>query len=134
MGGLAVFSVNDNPRPNAYVLLFTCLAGAVFSDTVWKWAEAKLKSQLPDENDAGGADRSNTTAGAGGKPASPAAHEGEGEEGADANGGDADAEASGGTRPAEIRVVPPADDSAADKEGGEDAGRTGVGGTEGAVG
>jgi hypothetical protein len=46
MGGLAIFSVNDNPRPNAYVLLFTCLAGAVFSERVWDWADDRLREQF----------------------------------------------------------------------------------------
>ncbi|HEU4883876.1 MAG TPA: hypothetical protein VFT45_16570 [Longimicrobium sp.] len=138
MGGLAVFSVNDNPRPNAYVLLFTCLAGAVFSDTVWKWAEAKLKSQLPDEDDADGEDASGTTTDPGGEPSPPATPDGE--DGMDADGEDGDDAASGGSRPAETHVVPPADppapDAAHGKDGdeGEDAGRTGAEGPDGAVG
>ena len=40
-GGLAVFSASNND-PNPYVLLFTCLVGAVFSETVWEWARQKL--------------------------------------------------------------------------------------------
>lgn len=41
MGGLAVFSARDS-EPNPYVLLFTCLVGAVFSERVWIWAEKNL--------------------------------------------------------------------------------------------
>lgn len=49
-GGLAIVSTND-AEPNAYVLFFTCLVGAVFSEGVWTWAKAKLESIL--ENGAG---------------------------------------------------------------------------------
>jgi len=40
-GGLAVFAGNE-AQPNAYVLFFTCLVGAVFSEDVWAWARKKL--------------------------------------------------------------------------------------------
>jgi hypothetical protein len=40
-GGLAVFTT-DEVEPNAYVLFFTCLAGAVFSEKIWEWAREKL--------------------------------------------------------------------------------------------
>jgi hypothetical protein len=47
-GGLAAYAVGET-EPNAYVLFFTCLLGAAFSDRVWKWAQAKLEDQLPEE-------------------------------------------------------------------------------------
>lgn len=40
-GGLAVFTTED-VEPNAYVLFFTCLVGAVFSENIWEWAREKL--------------------------------------------------------------------------------------------
>lgn len=40
-GGLTVFSVGEGD-PNPYVLLFTCLVGAVFSERVWAWAREKI--------------------------------------------------------------------------------------------
>jgi hypothetical protein len=55
MGGLAVFSSRD-PNPNPYVLLFTCLVGAVFSERVWTWAaeNLKLSGRNADEENGGG--------------------------------------------------------------------------------
>jgi len=50
-GGLAVFS-NPNAIPNPYVLLLTCLVGAVYSETVWEWAEGNLNQRFP-QNQAG---------------------------------------------------------------------------------
>jgi hypothetical protein len=44
-GGLAVFSSAD-AEPNAYVVFFTCLIGAVFSEDVWKWAHEKFLDNL----------------------------------------------------------------------------------------
>lgn len=44
-GGLAVFSSGAG-EPNAYVLFFTCLVGAVFSEDVWAWARARFKARL----------------------------------------------------------------------------------------
>jgi hypothetical protein len=44
-GSLAVF-VGTNVQPNPYVLLFTCLVGAVFSEDVWHWAHRKLTQSL----------------------------------------------------------------------------------------
>lgn len=40
-GGLAVFTTEE-VEPNAYVLFFTCLVGAVFSEKIWEWAKEKL--------------------------------------------------------------------------------------------
>lgn len=42
-GGLAVFTAGE-ASPNAYVLFFTCLVGAVFSEDVWLWARQRLRS------------------------------------------------------------------------------------------
>jgi len=44
-GGLAAFSSGDS-EPNAYVVFFTCLIGAVFSEDVWKWAHSKFLDNL----------------------------------------------------------------------------------------
>jgi hypothetical protein len=62
-GGLAIVSTSD-AEPNAYVLFFTCLVGAVFSEGVWKWAKTKLDGFL--SNDAGktGSPRGGTSSGA----------------------------------------------------------------------
>lgn len=40
-GGLAVFTTEE-VEPNSYVLFFTCLVGAVFSENIWEWAREKL--------------------------------------------------------------------------------------------
>jgi hypothetical protein len=45
-GGLAIFTSGET-EPNAYVLFFTCLVGAVFSENVWEWARKRLSEQLP---------------------------------------------------------------------------------------
>lgn len=45
-GGLAVFTTED-VEPNAYVLFFTCLVGAVFSEKIWEWAQEKLGEKFP---------------------------------------------------------------------------------------
>ncbi|OQW33423.1 MAG: hypothetical protein A4E19_03195 [Nitrospira sp. SG-bin1] len=47
-GGLAAYAVGET-EPNAYVLFFTCLIGATFSERVWDWSRAKLEGQLPTE-------------------------------------------------------------------------------------
>jgi hypothetical protein len=44
-GGLAIVATSE-AEPNAYVLFFTCLVGAVFSEGVWKWAKTKLDGIL----------------------------------------------------------------------------------------
>lgn len=44
-GGLAVFAAGDN-EPNSYVLFFSCLAGAVYSEDVWKAARERLAEAL----------------------------------------------------------------------------------------
>lgn len=41
-GGIALIN-NGTNDPNAFVLFFTCLVGAVFSDEIWDWAKTKLK-------------------------------------------------------------------------------------------
>jgi hypothetical protein len=45
MGGLAIFAA-DSQEPNAYVLFFTCLVGAVFSEDVWAWARKRMQQNL----------------------------------------------------------------------------------------
>lgn len=40
-GGLVVFSTGES-EPNAYVVFFTCLVGAVYSEDVWKLARSKF--------------------------------------------------------------------------------------------
>lgn len=45
-GGLAVFTTGES-APNAYVLFFTCMVGAVFSEDVWRWAHNKLGGITP---------------------------------------------------------------------------------------
>lgn len=47
-GGLAIFASGEG-EPNPYVLLFTCLVAAVFSETVWSWAEKQLNDRLNQE-------------------------------------------------------------------------------------
>ncbi len=44
-GGVAIFTTSD-PQPNPYVLFFTCLVGAVFSEQVWDWARKRLNQNL----------------------------------------------------------------------------------------
>lgn len=44
-GGLAIFTVGDQ-QPNAYVLFFACLVGAVFSEDVWKKARDQFGQNL----------------------------------------------------------------------------------------
>jgi hypothetical protein len=44
-GGLAVFA-GANANPNPYVVLFTCLVAAVFSDDAWTWGAQQFRSQL----------------------------------------------------------------------------------------
>lgn len=51
-GGLAVFTAGES-SPNAYVLFFTCLVGAVFSDDVWLWARERLRRSTEGEGGAG---------------------------------------------------------------------------------
>ncbi len=48
-GTMVVFSGKDSSL-NPYVLFFTCLVAAVFSEDVWKWAQQKLNSQLTNDN------------------------------------------------------------------------------------
>jgi len=51
-GGLAIFASGEGEL-NAYVLFFTCLVGAVFSEDVWGCARDKLslRSQRREENE-----------------------------------------------------------------------------------
>ena len=44
-GGLAVFAGGDSD-PNAYVMFFVCLVGAVFSEDVWRWARTRAMGAL----------------------------------------------------------------------------------------
>jgi|GEM_PF-4400440 len=53
-GGLAIFGSTD-AQPNAYVVLFICLVGAVFSDEVWGWARNRLRQSLGVEDGSAGA-------------------------------------------------------------------------------
>jgi hypothetical protein len=75
-GGLAVFGAAD-AQPNAYVLLFVCLAGAAFSDEVWKWTQKKLSGWLADRG-GGGQPKPHpgTPAASGGGTATTALHTG----------------------------------------------------------
>ncbi|GAB2177790.1 hypothetical protein [Dongia sp. agr-C8] len=54
-GGLAIFGTNAEPNP--YVVLFTCLVGAVFSDTVWDWAQSRLQDSFAKEGGGGRTDK-----------------------------------------------------------------------------
>ncbi|MGC2238082.1 MAG: hypothetical protein WA584_18115 [Pyrinomonadaceae bacterium] len=49
-GGLAIFAAGGG-EPNPYVLLLTCLVAAVFSETIWSWAEKELIRRLDGEDD-----------------------------------------------------------------------------------
>jgi hypothetical protein len=44
-GGLAVFA-STNTNPNPYVVLFACLAAAVFSEDAWSWGAQQFRSRL----------------------------------------------------------------------------------------
>jgi hypothetical protein len=44
-GGIAVFTDGSANEPNPYVLFFTCLLGAVFSDRIWGWAKTQINSR-----------------------------------------------------------------------------------------
>ncbi|WP_397534915.1 hypothetical protein [Roseateles sp.] len=65
-GGLAVFTAGE-ASPNAYVLFFTCLVGAVFSEDVWQWARERLRktTQAGGGGDAAGTKGGRVKAGAG---------------------------------------------------------------------
>lgn len=45
-GGLTVFSGGEG-EPDPYVLLLTCLVGAVFSERVWAWARERIATPPP---------------------------------------------------------------------------------------
>lgn len=49
-GGLAVLTTGTE-QPNAYVLFFLCIVGAVFSEDVWEWARKKLLGNLSEEHE-----------------------------------------------------------------------------------
>lgn len=49
-GGLAVFA-GPNTNPNPYVVLFTCLLAAVYSDIAWDWAANELRERLKSQRD-----------------------------------------------------------------------------------
>jgi hypothetical protein len=150
MGGLSVLTQEADPNP--YALLFTCLAGAVFSEKVWSWAEKRFGLNLDsDDSDRDEGDEAqdggNGEDGGGGSGGRGDGNGGDGD-GKDGNGGgengngdgaddgDADDDAgdevdpADGTRPAEIHVVPP-DPDAGD---GEADGQRPAPGAEGAVG
>jgi hypothetical protein len=44
-GGLAVFAAGVR-EPNGYIVCFTCLVSAVFSEQVWEWAGRKLREMI----------------------------------------------------------------------------------------
>jgi len=46
-GGLAVLG-NSGSDPNPYVVFFTCLIGAVYSEDVWSWARKRLLTSRTD--------------------------------------------------------------------------------------
>lgn len=46
-GGLAVLG-SSGSDPNPYVVFFTCLIGAVYSEDVWSWARKRLLTQRTD--------------------------------------------------------------------------------------
>lgn len=50
-GGLAVITSGES-QPNAYVLFFICLVGAVFSERVWWWARERLYEKFSTEDEA----------------------------------------------------------------------------------
>jgi hypothetical protein len=54
-GGLAVLAVGEQD-PNAYVLFFLCMVGAVYSEDVWRWARERFLRRIND--DASGSDSS----------------------------------------------------------------------------
>jgi hypothetical protein len=76
-GGLAIFGTNAEPNP--YVVLFTCLVGAVFSDTVWDWAQSRLQDSFAKQ---GGGERAGdvATAGEPAKEAAPKEPKGQGDQ------------------------------------------------------
>lgn len=45
-GGIAIFN-NGSNVPNPYVLFFTCLIGAVYSERIWDWAKTQIGSRYP---------------------------------------------------------------------------------------
>ena len=47
-GGLAVFA-GPNANPNPYVVLFTCLAAAVYSEDTWAWGASKFRAGLANQ-------------------------------------------------------------------------------------
>jgi hypothetical protein len=61
-GGLNVFSGSAS-EPNPYVLLFTCIVGAVFSERVWEWAREKIIPPAKKDLDNAGAGDSPAPAG-----------------------------------------------------------------------
>jgi ABC-type multidrug transport system fused ATPase/permease subunit len=52
-GGLAIFSTSAS-QPNPYVLFLTCLIAAVFSESIWEWAQGWLKKTFPGVASGGG--------------------------------------------------------------------------------
>lgn len=45
-GGIAFFTTGEI-APNPYVLFFTCLVGAAFSENIWEWARERLGKSFP---------------------------------------------------------------------------------------
>ena len=105
MGGLSVLTQEADPNP--YALLFTCLAGAVFSEKVWSWAEKRFglnlesgqeeddEDEADEEGGAGGEDGNDGRAGRNGG-GNGGGGNGGGNNGGDANGGEAGGADAGG--------------------------------------
>jgi len=58
--GIAAFN-NGSNDPNPYVLFFTCMGGAIFSDRIWDWVKSHISSPP-----SGGGGNSGNSGGAGG--------------------------------------------------------------------
>ena len=48
-GGIAIIN-NGASNPDPYVLFFTCLVGAVFSDRIWEWAKSHISRKYDPNN------------------------------------------------------------------------------------
>ena len=50
LGGLSVFS-SAEADPNPYILFFTCMVGAVYSEQIWAWAQKFLGDKFSTNTD-----------------------------------------------------------------------------------
>lgn len=95
MGGLSVLTQEADPNP--YALLFTCLAGAVFSEKVWSWAEKRFGLNLDsDDGDRDEDDEDEDDASHGGANRPGGGDGGAGDGGGGGNGGGGDGGGGGG--------------------------------------